>query len=186
MIEHIEKDGACEYCGAVTKEYIFKFDVLDAVLLVHMAFEVRNRLKRGMAFTKANAVHVPDMQGISLAVRCRTTQCSKLGLIAKMLGPNGRHIQGVWAITSRGWKALAGVEVPAEVKVCRGEITERTDKMITIREAFRVNADKVIRAIERKRALKNDYRAIGDSFQPDQWYQYSSMAGSTPNDGKLL
>ena len=160
----------CPTCGSVTSEYIFRFDVLDAVLLIAMANEVRRRARSGSlpTFTAQNQVHVPSL-GESLATRCRTTQCAKLGLVAK-LKQGERHIPGVWVITARGWAALRGERVPAEVVVFRKQIVERSDKTVTIGEALRVHSAKIEEAMRRGRVDKVDHRTI--EYAHEDWAEY--------------
>lgn len=175
----------CINCGASMLEYIYQFDVLDAVLLYAMAHRVQESLRRDPDFTKANAVHVPTISEISLAVRCRTTQCSKLGLVAK-LKKDGKHVSGMWVITARGWAALAGKPVQRRVRVFRNEILERfTDgdgDLITIKEAFNVHRDLVEKSIAARKSPKNDYRMFVSGYNPMDWVEHST----TINAGTLF
>jgi hypothetical protein len=179
----MNKKTTCPTCGGNTTEYIYRFDVLDAVLLLAMAREVQNRKTGRMkefSFTVQNRVHVPSLEALSLAVRCRTTMCSKLGLIAKAPSVDtGRQEPGYWLITARGWAALRGELVPASVAVFRKQITERPDEKITISEAFKVNNDNLQAAIARK--IKNgtihkarivSYRMIEEQYHPEEWVEY--------------
>ena len=148
-------------------EYRFRFDCLDAVLLLAMASEVRSQVD-ARSFTEANRVHVPSLR-VSLAVRCRTTQCRMLGLVAKLDGPGGKQIPGMWVITDRGWAALRGEQVPENVIVFRNEIQERTEEVITLREALELNRAKVESAQARGKKGGTDYRHLLNEYNPATW-----------------
>lgn len=170
----------CPNCDASMQEYIFKFDVLDAILLMRMADEVRLKMEKNVAFTAANAVHVPSMSGLSHAIKCRTTQCSKLGLIAKSLTEQKRQVPGQWLITKRGWDALRGEFVPAMVAVFRNRIEERFDERTTIRLIFEAHTQAVLTAKERNWD-QHDYRMMFSGYEPNQ---YVHIAGI--HSGELL
>lgn len=176
----LKDKSRCPNCEASMTEYIFEFDCLDALLLVEMAREVRNRLNKRMDFTTANQVHVPSLS-TTLAIRCRTTQCSKLGLVAKLRNHKGKHVPGVWVITGRGWGAIQGDEVPKRVRVWRGRIEERTDEKTTISEAFRMHREKVEDLIKRHKTPKSDYRQILDGYDPQEWVNFGGL-----HQGNLL
>lgn len=159
----------CPTCGHNMAPYVFTFDVADALLLLAMAKEVRarhvySRFNKDVIkdFTVANQVHVPTIKGISHATKCRTTHCSKLGLLAK-LTKNGKHVAGCWVVTARGWQALRGEQVPATVEVTGGEITQRGTKTCTIREALQHGKENIEKAIARNKKPVHDYRADVDA-----------------------
>lgn len=154
----------CPTCGSVTSAYVFRFDILDLRLLKAMGAEVnRRKWAENMPFTEANKVHVPSMADLSLAIRCRTTQCSKLGLVAKAK-KGEKHIPGTWIVTARGWKALRGEDVPATVEVFRKQITERPDDL--------TNATKI--------ALAAGYR-----YETAEWVEFSDKTFTIVN-GEVL
>jgi len=165
----------CSLCGGRVATYEYHFDVLAAVLLLAMAREVLNRRRAGLEFTAANQVHVPSLSE-SLAVRCRTTIASKLGLVAKCLAGK-KQVPGVWVITARGFAALRGEAVPASVVVKNGEIEERPGRLTTIGEAFRKHRESVEVAADRHRKPKGDYRVQAAGYRQEEWYE---IAGS-PN-----
>lgn len=172
----------CPNCGGSMAEYVFEFDVLDALLLLDMAREVRKRLQQpGVDFTTANQVRVQGLNGSTYAVRSRTTQASKLGLVAKLKGKGGKHVAGTWVITARGWEALRGVPIPRYVRVWHGEILERTDEQITISDALRSHARKIDDLKARNKATKADYREAFSDYEPNEWVH---VAGN--HDGQLL
>jgi hypothetical protein len=164
--------------------YRYHFDALDAVLVYAMGRVVRHRLNSGLGFTAANQVHVPSLE-LSLAVQCRTTQCSKLGLIAKCVA-EGRQVPGVWVITDRGFAALRGEPVQDFVDVKDGEIDNRSLGRVTISEAFLIHREAVEAAAARNRKVKGDYRAFAASYKPEEWYEVVQgrtipIAASQPN-----
>lgn len=167
----------CINCGASMAEYIFEFDVLDALLLYEMGKLVRERVQEmgPTHFTDANKIRTPDMMATSLAVKCRTTQCSKLGLIAKYRTSTGRHVPGTWVITKRGFEALRGLPVPRQVRVFRGEILERTADTVTIDQAFQLHHHKVMAKIKNGKKVKTDYRDDIKDYQPNEWIHIAGM-----------
>lgn len=117
-------------------QYVFTLDVLDALLLMGMGKIVRSR-SRTMPFTDANKVHVQSQLNDYYSVASRTTQCSKLGLIAKVLHPDGSHNQKEgWLITRRGFQFLAGKPVPRKVQTFRNRIIERFEETTTFEQVL--------------------------------------------------
>lgn len=126
----------CPNCGESMTEYIHKLDFFNALLLKHMGDIVKKRLNGGMYFNQANRVHVVS-QNFHDCIRHRTSQCRTLGLIAKVEKADGKHDREAgWLITKRGFAALRGEKIPAEVSVFRNKIEERTEKMTTLDEVF--------------------------------------------------
>lgn len=170
----------CPNCTASMTEYVYIFDAWNALLLLRMAEAVRMRYRKGMNFTQANQVRIPDLEA-SHAVRCRTTQASKLGLVAQLKNPRtGGRVPGVWVITSRGWDALAGKSVPKKVKVWRGSIEERFDEKTTIRDALSSHISYVEDTIRRGRKPRYDHREEARSYDPSAWYEFSVNQGALP------
>lgn len=162
----------CSHCGASMVQYIYELDVLNVILLTAMACEVRRRMEEyKMDFTLANQVHVPTLP-VSHGTKCRTTQSAKLGLIVKMQGKGSR---GVWAITKRGFAALRGEPVPAQVKVFRNQIVDRMDKLITLDEAKRLHIEKVNACITAGRDPKRDHRKDLEGYNSSD-FQFFSFA----------
>lgn len=126
----LDRPDKCVNCGASMQAYIFRFDYADIQLILAMAQMVKQRMAT-MPFTEANKVHVQSATTMSYAEKSRTTQSEKLGLIAKVRDDNKKHVRGTWLITKRGWAALKGEPVPAQVKVFRDEIVERYEDMLT-------------------------------------------------------
>ena len=180
-IEELNHPETCGNCGASMLEYIFEFDCLDALMLLLMGKTVRKRMTDGMEFTEANQIRVQQLEGATYAMKSRTTQMSKLGLVAKFNGKNGRHVPGTWVVTKRGFDALKGRKVPKSVRVWRGKIEERHEEMTTLGEAFAYHREKVEEIIKKKKSPKNDYREAFADYRQEEWYTF----GPT-HEGTLL
>jgi len=176
----LKKISRCPNCNGSMQMYVFKFDVLDALLLIAMAEQVSERSKT-MNFTEANKVHVQSMESSAYAVRSRTTQCRMLGLVAKVKNEKGRHVGGMWSITSRGWAALLGDWVPAEVLTFQNEIVERSEKVTTIDQALKSHVQKVQDQQSEGKTPTSDYTQIIHRFSQFDWVQFGEM-----DQGKLL
>lgn len=126
----------CANCGSSMKMTEYKVDILDARLLLRMGKIVRGRIRQNIPFTMANKVKVQDVEGLTLAEKCRTTQCRFLGLIAKVRDPKtGAHDQEAgWLITERGFAFLRNEEVPLRVLTWHNEIQDRFPERITIQQ----------------------------------------------------
>jgi hypothetical protein len=128
------KKECCANCGASMAIYEHSIDQIDALLLLGMGKIVERRAKT-MPFHLANQVHIQSELNKYYSVQSRTTWCSKLGLIAKVKHPNGRHNQKAgWCITKRGFELLAGKPVPRKVQTFRNKIVARFDEKITLRQ----------------------------------------------------
>ena len=166
--EALNKKEECPNCDASMIESVPRLDFHNAVLLKRMGDEVKQKLRQGVEFKEANAVHVVSLN-TSDAIRHRTTMCRTLGLIAKVRNEKGGHdTKRGWLITKRGWDALRGEAVPAEVVVFRNKIEERSDEMITLREVFA------------SRTAPEDEELIG-RYEPQQYYQMGKA-----HQGKML
>ena len=172
------KKDTCPNCSASMQEYIFEFDLMDALLLFSMARQVQLRLNTrdehgdDRTFTAANQVKTTQLT-TSYAARSRTTQCSKLGLVAKLKGANGHQVPGTWVITKRGWAALRGEEVPKSVRVWRGQILERPEETITIGEALRNHQEKVRDLYKRGKTVKTDHTGAFSDYNPNEWVHFA-------------
>lgn len=168
----------CPNCGASMVQYEFVFDCLDAVLLLAMAKDVREAMNNpiGMTFTDANQVKVHHLPGLSYSIKSRTTQMSKLGLIAQCRTSNGKRIPGAWLITKRGWSAIRGEAVPKTVISWRNEIQERPGELITLSEAFKVHTDKIKDVLSRNKLPKTDYRRFFEDYEPESWVGWGEVS----------
>jgi hypothetical protein len=171
----------CPNCDGSMQMYTFKFDVLDALLLVSMAKVVGERMEQGWEFTEANKIHVQKMEHATYAVRSRTSQCRQLGLVAKVLNEAGKQIGGTWAITRRGWSALRGEAIPSEVVSFQNKIVTRGEETTTISETFRNHRDEMMGSRLRGQHHKNDYSHTIDQFSEINWVHYAELA-----EGKIL
>lgn len=153
----------CPNCGESMRAYIHKLDFFNALLLKEMGDIVRKRLREGMLLSDANQIHVVS-QDFHDCVRHRTTQCRTLGLIAKVEGADGRHDREKgWLITRRGFAALRGARVPAQVEVFRNKITERTDITTTLGEVFEVYDGEYSSLV--KEHNENEWVNLGSIYQ---------------------
>lgn len=166
----------CPNCKASMVAYWFEFDLPNAAMLVQMARVVRHNVSKGIPFTEANQIHVQSMNEASYAMKSRTTQMAKLGLIAKFT-KNGHHVSGTWLITRRGWVALAGGRVPRKVESFRNEIIERdTTDTITIKEVFAEWTDKKRDLLRRGKKVKTDYTDEVDEYsQHNDWIHLGDL-----------
>ena len=185
-IPGFDDKSTCLNCGASMAEYIFELDVLDSLLLIAMAKEVREKMLKPQntqfkddhsvtTFTEANQVKVQSLGGISYAMKSRTTRCSKLGLIAKYRDKTGRQVPGTWVVTARGWSALRGESVPQAVKVFRGKILERTDDLTTIGALFATYRGTVNERIKKNKLPKADHREETLGYNATEWVQVAGM-----------
>lgn len=171
-VPELADKSKCLNCDANMLEYIYTFDVLDASLLLAMGREFHNRLDEHENFTYANQIHVQTIDASSYATKSRTTQCSKLGLIAKKRTENGAQVSGTWVITRRGFEALAGKPVPRRVKVWRGAIIDRFEgETTTISEALRTYNEKYKQKLSSKAGVgaMKDLRDLEDEFDPSAY-----------------
>lgn len=158
----------CANCGANMMEEVYALDCLDAAFIFEMGKAVRERVRKGLAFTEANQVRVPTLATTD-AIRHRTTKCAKLGLVAKVKGANGRQVQGYWLITSRGFVFLRGEPVPRKVAVWRGKIQERFNETTTIDQALMARVESVKRS--RNLDRNADIRNMAVDYRREDWYE---------------
>lgn len=104
-----------------------------------------------------------------------------LGLVAKVKNEKGRHVGGTWSITSRGWAALRGDLVPAEVLTFQNEIVERSEKVTTIDEALKSHVQKVQDKKDDGKIPTSDYTQIIHRLSEFDWVHFGETA-----QGKLL
>lgn len=157
----------CPNCSENMTEYVHKLDFFNALLLKEMGDVVFKKVKEGKTFSEANAVHVVS-QDFHDCVRHRTTQCRTLGLIAKVKKEGGTHDREKgWLITKRGFAALRGEQVPAEVTVFRNNIEERTDITTTLDEVFN--------------SYKGENRSLVGERDPMEWVNFGKL-----HEGTLL
>lgn len=179
-IPEVSDKSTCFNCGANMYEYVYTFDVADALLLLAMGDEFHRRMDRGMDFTEANQIHVQTIEQSSYATKSRTTQCSKLGLIAKRRLANGAQQSGTWVITRRGFKALAGETVQKKVKVWRGQIIDRFEgEVTTLSAALRTYNERYEQKMTSQKGVgkMNDYREIEREYEPSMYVDIITRDG---------
>lgn len=165
--EALKDPTHCPNCGENMTEYVHKLDFFNALLLKQMGDKVKENLNKGINFRDANMVHVVS-QDFHDCVRHRTTQCRTLGLIAKVKNADGRHDREKgWQITRRGFSALRGERVPAEVSVFRNRIEERPDVTVTLEEVFN--------------GYRGDKRSLVGERDPMEWVNFGNI-----HDGAML
>lgn len=169
-IPELNDKSKCPFCTESMAQYADTLDVNDALLVLNMARIVKNRVQAGVEFTNANKVRVSS-EHIHHTQKCRTTKCSKLGLIAKA----GRS---EWAITTRGFEALSGKPVPKIRVTFRGKIIERPEVYTTFPEIFREHKNKWMGKVSRK---GQDHTQEFVTFDINEWVKIDSY-----NKGNLI
>lgn len=172
-IPELANKKECPCCGASMAEYADVLDINDALLVLNMAQIVRQRTNSGVPFTEANKVRVSS-EGISHTQKCRTTKCSKLGLIAKAGNAS-------WSITTRGWDALRGAEVPRVRVTFRGRILERPEETTTFGRVFREHRETMAEKQSRGKVPKSDHRTEFETYDQNDWVHIIGY-----NPGNLL
>lgn len=183
MLHHtigaVEPDYAdkkdCYNCGSHMKLAVYTLGVMEALLMFAMAKEVRERTRKGVGFTEANLVHVMTLPTTD-AVRHSITRCKYLGLVAQ---PEKKRNSGYWVITHWGWMLLKGAPVPRYALYWRKKLLERSEDKTTLSEAFRTHTEDVRRAVERRRDIKNDFRATIGEYAPMEWMDFGGYAEDT-------
>ena len=167
-IQGFDNKTKCLNCGASMAQYVYEVSVLDALLLYGMAKEVVERTGR-MQFTQANMIHVPSSDKITYTAKNRTGYTSKLGLIAKVMGPNKKQVPGTWAITARGWAAMRGEAIPQSVVVFRKQIIDRPGAMTTLKTVFNGYSENAQNEVNKNKVIKVDYRKDFADSEPTKW-----------------
>ncbi len=165
----------CANCGASMVEEIYSLDCLDAAFIFAMGRAMRERVQKEVPFTQANQIHVPTLEATD-AVRHRTTKCAKLGLVAKVIGSDGKQVKGRWLITARGFAFLRGEPVPRRVAVWRGRIQERYGETTTISGALQNRAGLVKRSRNFDRIENVDVRKATTEYRREEWFEYGKVA----------
>ncbi len=180
QLEGYGKRDKCFNCKRSMKVTVYTADLLDALLILGMAREVRaNVQNRNLfnSFTEANKVHLPTLQ-LTQGILKRSTKCDYLGLIKQ---PENWRGSGYWLLTGWAWKALRGDKIPKSVKYWEGNLIGRSEEQTTLGEMFRTHGDLVQRAIAKRKAIKADHRAKFEGYNPSDW----SDLGGYINDQKL-
>lgn len=179
-IPELKDKSRCANCAAPMIQYSYNLNVLNTALVINMAKDVKRRIGIGMEFTEANMVHVPTLD-TSDAIRHKTTDCAKLGLLAKYK-VDGKHIHGMWVITTRGFEALRGKEVPTGIIVWRGRIIERPGYVTTfdkIRSMYQKKIDKHVK--KHNEVPRGSYQDEVIKYNQNEWINFAGF-----HDGKLF
>lgn len=162
----------CPHCNANMEMKVYTANLNVALLLLAMAAQVRENIRKGMSFTEANRVHVPTL-AVSDATRHAVTMASYVNLVKQ---PPQWAQSGHWVITNWGYKALRGEKIPKKAKYFRGELIERSEEMTDLPTMFKTHREKVEAAIARGKAVASDYRADLRSYDPIEWTEYGGQA----------
>lgn len=156
--------ATCYNCKRSMKITVYTADILDALLIMAMARQVKKNLAT-MEFTQANKVYVPGLIA-SQGILKRQTKCDYLGLVKQ---PENWRGSGYWLLTGWAYKALRGEEIPKSVKYWEGHLIGRSDETTTLSEMFRTHTDLVKAAIAKHQAVRSDYRTNFDDYNPGDW-----------------
>ena len=164
-LEGYSKRDKCFNCKRSMKISVYTADLLDALLLLAMAKEVKKNLTKGIAFTEANKVHLPTLKTTN-GITKRNTKCDYLGFLKQSENWRG---SGYWLLTTWAWKALGGEKVPKSVKYWEGNLIGRSEELTTLSDMFRLHGDLVQSQIALRKAVRSDYRADFQDYNPGDW-----------------
>lgn len=165
----------CPCCNRSMKITIYEADLLDALLILKMAEQVRTNMAQGMTFTEANKVHLPTLKA-SQGILKRQTKCDYLGLVKQQ--PNWKG-SGYWLLTTWAWKAIRGQGISRAVKYWEGTLIERSVREVTLKEMFEKHKDLISAAVEKRKAIKADYRADFKDYNPMEWSDFMDEPNSS-------
>lgn len=169
----------CFNCGRSMKIQVYTAAVGHAMLLLAMAKAVREEVRKGVEFTKANRVHI-DRLPISTSIKKQQSQAGYLGLIHQVA--EGKH-SGYWLITAWGWKALRGEGIPRAVKYWDKKLVERSVHMTTLGEMMQTHTDKIRKQLAFGKKVKGmDHRSEIADYNPIEWAEY----GGTIDENTLF
>jgi hypothetical protein len=157
--------GLCPGCQRSMKITIYEADLLDALLILAMAREVKNNKKLGMSFTEANKVHLPTL-ATTQGILKRQTKCDYLGLIKQ---PENWRGSGYWLLTGWAWKALRGESIPKAAKYWEGKLIGRSEAIVTLNDMFKNHTELVQQALAKRKAIKTDRRSDFADYNPRNW-----------------
>lgn len=165
--EKLEGYGKVEHCFNCRRS--MKVNPLHTILLNAMAKSVREEVATGVPFTRANRTHV-DKLWIQTAVKKQQSNAGYLNLIKQ---PEDTKKSGYWVITSWGWKALRGGEVPESARVWNKNILERSTQMTTLGAINTTYIKKMEAQRNYGKAVKQaDYRGDLKDYSPIEWAEY--------------
>lgn len=167
-IQDLDDHSKCGGCGRSMKISLYEADLLDALLILKMAQQVKKHLREGKTFTEANKVHIPTLDATQGILK-RQTKCDYLGLIKQ--NDNWRYT-GYWCLTHWAWKALRGEPIPRAVKYWEGHILGRSKATTTLGQMFHTHTVQVCNALLKRKAVRSDYRANFEGYDPNEWGGY--------------
>lgn len=170
-LEGYGKRDKCYNCKRSMKITEYTADLHDALLILAMAREVKkNRDNTNLfnGFTEANKVHIPTLNATQATLK-RQTKCDYLGLIKQPANWKGT---GYWLLTKWAWKALRGEAIPKSVKYWEGNLIGRSEETTTLAEMFGTHTELVQKAIAKRNAVRADYRADYQDYNPSDWSSF--------------
>lgn len=170
-LEGYGKRDKCYNCSRSMKISVYKADILDALLIMAMARQVKANMLEGKTFSEANCVHIPTLQATQ-ATQKRFTKCDYLGLIKQ---PEQWRGSGFWLLTGWAWKALKGERIPRSVKYWEGKLIGRGEETTTLAEMFQTHGDLVAQALARRKAVRSDYRAEFKDYKQSDWSEFGGI-----------
>lgn len=171
-IPELRDKSKCTGCGRSMKASIYEADLLDALLILAMAREVKKNLKQGMVFTEANKVHIPTLKATQGILK-RNTKCDYLGLIKQSPNWSGT---GYWLLTRWAWQALRGDSIHKAAKYWEGNLLGRSIAMTTLQEMFDNHRNLVQLAIAKRKAVKADYRTNFEDYDRSEWVDFANAS----------
>lgn len=166
----LDDKSQCPGCQRSMKITIYEADLLDALLILAMAREVKNNLNKGQLFTDANKVHLPTLAATQGILK-RQTKCDYLGLIKQ---PKNWRGSGFWLLTGWAWKALRGEAIPKAAKYWEGQLIGRSEAIVTLNEMFKNHSELVATALAKRKAVKTDRRSDFADYNPRDWAMIDS------------
>ena len=164
--------SSCFNCGRSMKIQVYTAGVGHAMLLLAMAQAVREEMRKGIEFTKANRVHI-DRLPIATSIKKQQSQAGYLGLIHQVA--DGKR-SGYWLITKWGWAALRGESIPRAVKYWDKKLIARSQHTTTLSEMMQTHREKIEKQIRLGKAVKEmDHRSEIASYDPVEWAEYGGV-----------
>jgi len=158
----------CFNCDRSMQITEYTAGIVEGLLILAMAREVREKQRNGATFTEANLTHIPTL-GTTDAIRHAITRASYLGIVAQ---PPKIRNSGHWVITSWGWKLLRGEPIPRSVKYWEGQLIGRSEETTTLSAMFQTHTDLIKRALEQRKKIRSDYRTEISAYSPAEWLEY--------------
>jgi len=164
----------CPNCGESMAQYVRRVDVFVALLVLQMSKVVLKRVADGIPFTEANKIRVNAEGSIGHVLKNNTSIARTLGLIAKYKDKSAGS-GALWVVTARGWAALRGEPIPAQVVVFRNQIIEHTDETTTFAAVFAGNTEKARELEKRNKHIKVDRRFDYADYDPTRYVEIAGM-----------